>query len=270
MLGFEYGYSLDRPAALVMWEAQYGDFVNAAQVIIDQFIVSAEDKWRRLSGLTLLLPHGLEGAGPEHSSARLERFLMLAAEDNMQIAQPSTPAQYFHLLRRQVLRRWRKPLVVMTPKSLLRHAAAVSTLEELTTGTYQRVIPETTLENGAAVRRVLLCAGKVYYELAQKRTELARQDVAIVRVEQFYPFPYKQLRAALATYRDGTPVVWIQEEPENMGAWSFLRMQFGETLFERLPFSGIYRRASASPATGSASSHRLEQDELIAAAFGGK
>ncbi len=270
VLGFEYGYSLDRPAALVMWEAQYGDFVNAAQVIIDQFIVSAEDKWRRLSGLTLLLPHGLEGAGPEHSSARLERFLMLAAEDNMQIAQPSTPAQYFHLLRRQVLRRWRKPLVVMTPKSLLRHAAAVSTLEELATGTYQRVIPETTLENGAAVRRVLLCAGKVYYELAQKRTELARQDVAIVRVEQFYPFPYKQLRAALATYRDGTPIVWIQEEPENMGAWSFLRMQFGETLFERLPFSGIYRRASASPATGSASSHRLEQDELIAAAFGGK
>jgi 2-oxoglutarate dehydrogenase E1 component len=269
VLGFEYGYSLDRPTALVMWEAQYGDFVNVAQVIIDQFIVTAEDKWRRLSGLTLLLPHGLEGAGPEHSSARLERFLTLAAEDNMQIAQPSTPAQYFHLLRRQALRRWRKPLVVMTPKSLLRHAAAVSTLDALTTGTYQRVIADDAIPNGAEVRRVLMCSGKVYYELAQKRTELARQDVAIIRVEQFYPFPFKQLRAALATYRDGTPVVWIQEEPENMGAWSFLRMQFGEKLFERLPLSGIYRRASASPATGSASSHRLEQEELIAAAFGG-
>ncbi|HVU86763.1 MAG TPA: 2-oxoglutarate dehydrogenase E1 component [Pirellulales bacterium] len=269
VLGFEYGYSLDRPSTLVMWEAQYGDFVNVAQVIIDQFIVTAEDKWRRLSGLTLLLPHGLEGAGPEHSSARLERFLTLAAEDNMQIAQPSTPAQYFHLLRRQALRRWRKPLVVMTPKSLLRHAAAVSPLDALTTGTYQRVIADEVVPNGAEVRRVLMCSGKVYYELAHKRTELARQDVAIIRIEQFYPFPYKQLRAALATYRDGTPVVWIQEEPENMGAWSFLRMQFGDRLFERLPLSGIYRRASASPATGSASSHRLEQDELIAAAFGG-
>ena len=157
----------------------------------------------------------------------------------------------------------------MTPKSLLRHAAAVSPLNALSTGTYQRVIADDAIPNGAEVHRVLMCSGKVYYELAQKRAELARQDVAIIRVEQFYPFPYKQLRAALATYRDGTPVVWIQEEPENMGAWSFLRMQFGDKLFERLPLSGIYRRASASPATGSASSHRLEQAELIAAAFGG-
>ena len=269
VLGFEYGYSLDRPACLVMWEAQYGDFVNVAQVIIDQFIVTAEDKWRRLSGLTLLLPHGLEGAGPEHSSARLERFLTLAAEDNMQIAQPSTPAQYFHLLRRQALRRWRKPLVVMTPKSLLRHAAVVSPLEDLSSGTYQRVLPTMRPGTAAEVRACVMCSGKVYYELLQKRTELARHDVALVRIEQFYPFPYKQLREALAGYRDGTPVVWVQEEPENMGAWWFLRVQFGDRLFDRLPFSGIFRQAGASPATGSASSHRLEQGELIAAAFGG-
>ncbi|HEY1599323.1 MAG TPA: 2-oxoglutarate dehydrogenase E1 component [Pirellulales bacterium] len=269
VLGFEYGYSLDRPACLVMWEAQYGDFVNVAQVIIDQFLVSAEDKWSRLSGLVLLLPHGLEGSGPEHSSARLERFLMLAAEDNIQIVQPSTPAQYFHVLRRQVLRRWRKPLVVMTPKSLLRHAAVVSPFEELSTGTYHRVLPDTAGTPAADVRRVVMCSGKIYYELAQKRSELARNDVALVRIEQFYPFPYKQLREALAGYRDGTPVVWVQEEPENMGAWWFLRVQFGDRLFDRLPFSGICRRAGASPATGSASSHRLEQGELIAAAFGG-
>jgi len=269
VLGFEYGYSLDQPNGLVMWEAQYGDFVNVAAVIIDQFIVSAEDKWRRLSGLVLLLPHGMEGSGPEHSSARLERFLTLAAEDNIQIAQPSTPAQYYHLLRRQAIRRWRKPLVVMTPKSLLRHAAAVSTLEELAEGTYRRVLPDTALSVGAEVRRVLLCSGKVYYELDARRRELGRTDVAILRLEQFYPCPYQQLRAALAGYRDGTPVVWVQEEPENMGAWWFLRMQFGESMFSRLPFSGIFRRAGASPATGSASSHRLEQDELIASAFGG-
>ncbi len=270
VLGFEYGYSLDRPSALVMWEAQYGDFVNVAQVIIDQFLVSAEDKWRRLSGLTMLLPHGMEGSGPEHSSARLERFLMLGAEDNIQIAQPTTPAQYFHLLRRQALRRWRKPLVVMTPKSLLRHAAVVSPLEDLAAGTYQRVIPDSGSAPASEVRRVVMCSGKIFYDLAAKRTELGRNDVALVRIEQFYPIPYKQLRAALAGYRDGTPVVWVQEEPENMGAWWFLRVQFCERLFDRLPFSGIYRRAGASPATGSASSHRLEQDELIAAAFGGQ
>ncbi len=270
VLGFEYGYSLDRPAGLIMWEAQYGDFVNAAQVIVDQFIVSAEDKWRRLSGLVLLLPHGMEGSGPEHSSARLERFLSLAAEDNIQIVQPTTPAQYFHVLRRQALRRWRKPLVVMTPKSLLRHPRVVSTLEDLTVGTYRRVLPDVPLAEGADVRRVILCSGKLYYELEHMRSELGRSDVALVRLEQFYPLPHKELRAALAGYRDATPVVWVQEEPENMGAWRFLRVHFGTALFDRLPFSGIYRAASASPATGSASSHRLEQDELIAAAFGGE
>ncbi|MBI2824960.1 MAG: 2-oxoglutarate dehydrogenase E1 component [Planctomycetia bacterium] len=268
VLGFEYGYSLDCPEGLVLWEAQYGDFVNAADVIVDQFITSAEDKWRRLSGLVMLLPHGLEGAGPEHSSARLERFLSLAAEDNVQIVQPTTPAQLFHVLRRQVVRRWRKPLVVMTPKSLLRHPAVTSTLDDLARGTYQRVLadPQASAEK---VRRVLICSGKVYYDLVEKRGKLSRDDVAIVRLEQLYPFPHRELRTALAAYRDGTPAVWVQEEPRNMGAWRFLHEELGETLFDRLPFSGVYRAASASPATGSTSSHRMEQEELVEAAFGG-
>ena len=206
-MGFEYGYSLDYPEALVLWEAQYGDFVNAAQVIIDQFIVSAEDKWRRLSGLVLLLPHGFEGKGPEHSSARLERFLALAAEDNIQIVVPTTPAQYFHLLRRQVKRRWRKPLVVMTPKSLLRHPQAVSPLEDFSPGsTFRRIIPGPGLGGDRKGRpdRVLLCSGKMYYELLAARAG-ERPDVAVIRIEQLYPRPEKELRAALADVPDGVP-----------------------------------------------------------------
>jgi 2-oxoglutarate dehydrogenase E1 component len=267
VLGFEYGYSLDYPDALVAWEAQFGDFVNVAQVIIDQFIASAEEKWRRLSGLVMLLPHGFEGMGPEHSSARLERFLSLFANDNMQICNPTTPAQFFHLLRRQVVRRLRKPLIVMTPKSLLRSPEAVSSLDELATGRFQRVIPDKAAKG--AVQRVLLCSGKVYYDLEAQRRETGREDVAILRVEQLAPIPTEQLRAALAAYPDGTPVVWVQEEPENMGAWRFLRVHFGERLFDRLPFSGVYRKASASPATGSAGGHKREQRELLAKAFGG-
>lgn len=269
VLGFEYGYSLDWPDGLVAWEAQYGDFCNAAQVIIDQFIVSAEDKWRRLSGLVVLLPHGLEGQGPEHSSARLERFLALAAEENIQIVTPTTPAQYFHVLRRQVLRRWRKPLVVMTPKSLLRHPQAVSSLEDLGGRKFREVLPD---EQGPApehINRVLICNGKVYYDLARRRNELKRDDVALVRIEQLYPLPIEDLRAALAAYSDGTRAVWVQEEPENMGAWRFLRVHLGESLFGRLPFSGVYRAESASPATGSGSSHKLEQERLMSEAFGG-
>jgi 2-oxoglutarate dehydrogenase E1 component len=267
VLGFEYGYSLDCPAGLVAWEAQFGDFVNAAQVIVDQFIASAETKWKRLSGLVMLLPHGFEGMGPEHSSARLERFLELASENNMQIIQPTTPAQYFHALRRQVLRSWRKPLVVMTPKSLLRHPKAVSTLDECAAGAFERVIADVRPDR-PNVEGVLLCSGKVYYELDQHRDELGRQDVAIVRIEQFYPPPMEPLRKALAPYRDGTPVYWVQEEPENMGAWRFLLARFGAELFDRLPFSGVFRRASPSPATGSASSHKMEQKELLMQAFG--
>ncbi len=268
-LAFEYGYSMDRPEALVMWEAQFGDFVNVAQVIIDQFLTSAEDKWRRLSGLALLLPHGLEGAGPEHSSARIERFLSLAAEDNIQVAQPTTPAQIFHLLRRQVLRPWRKPLVVMTPKSLLRLPAASSSLDDLTTGTYQRVIADARpAAQQKKTERVLLCTGKLYYELDKKRTELERDDVAILRLEQLAPFPGETLRRSLAEYRAETPVFWVQEEPENMGAWAHLRVRFLERMFDRHPFAGISRPASASPATGSHASHKLEQEALLAEAFG--
>ena len=267
VLGFEYGYSLDCPNGLVMWEAQFGDFVNAAQVIIDQFIASAETKWRRLSGLTLLLPHGFEGMGPEHSSARLERFLNLSAECNIQIVVPTTPAQYFHALRRQVLRPWRKPLVVMTPKSLLRHPKAVSSIERCATGHFEKVIPDSQPDR-THVEGVLICCGKLYYELEAEREELNRQDVAIVRMDQLYPLPMEPLKAALAPYQDGTPVYWVQEEPENMGAWRFLLARFGGELYDRLPFSGIYRRASPSPATGSASSHKMEQKELLMQAFG--
>ncbi len=266
VLGFEYGYSLDCPDGLVMWEAQFGDFVNVAQVVIDQFIVSAEDKWNRLSGLVMLLPHGFEGQGPEHSSARLERFLLLAAKDNIQVVQPSTPAQIFHCLRRQVLRVWRKPLVVMTPKSLLRHPGCVSSLDDLVSGSFQRVLRDTAVAS-RDVRRILLCSGKVAYELEKRRQDLGRHDVAIVRVEQFYPLPRKALEEALADYAPGTPAVWVQDEPENMGAWRFLRIHFGDKLLDRFPFSGVCRQSAASPATGSKKSHDLEQNELLATAF---
>ncbi|RMH23068.1 MAG: 2-oxoglutarate dehydrogenase E1 component [Acidobacteria bacterium] len=263
VLGFEYGYSLDSPDALVAWEAQFGDFCNVAQVIIDQFITSGEDKWRRLSGLVMLLPHGFEGQGPEHSSARLERFLELAAEDNVQVVNLTTPAQYFHCLRRQVLRPWRKPLVVMSPKSLLRHPEAVSPLDELADGGFQRIIPDGTDLDPGAVRKILLTSGKLYYELAAARRERGVRDVAIVRLEQYYPLAQDRLAAALAPYPAGTPLVWVQEEPCNMGAWSFLRLRLEPELVERWPLERISRPESASPATGSAAAHQLEQSELI-------
>jgi 2-oxoglutarate dehydrogenase E1 component len=267
VLGFEYGYSLDYPEALVGWEAQFGDFWNAAQVIVDQFIAASEDKWRRLSGVTLLLPHGFEGMGAEHSSARLERFLSLAAEDNIQVVQPTTPAQFFHVLRRQVVRRWRKPLVVMTPKSLLRHPRVVSSLDDFASGRFERILRDTVQDRKVDVTRVLMCSGKVYYDLERERERSQRTDVAILRLEQIYPIAHDTLEAALRPYRDGTPVVWVQEEPENMGAWLFLKMWFGDALWGRLPFRGIARPASASPATGSHSSHKKEQEKLIAEAF---
>ena len=267
VLGYEYGYSLVFPDGLVIWEAQFGDFANAAQVIIDQFIASAEDKWRHLSGLVMLLPHGFEGQGPEHSSARLERFLVLAAEDNMQIVMPSTPAQHFHALRRQVARPWRKPLVVFTPKSLLRHPRTVSELDDFAIGRFQRVLPDPD-SDPKHVQRVLLCSGKMYYDLDEARRKSERHDVALVRLEQFYPLPDVQVLDALNVYGEGTPVYWVQEEPENMGAWGFLRWRLGEKLQDRYPFAGITRPASASPATGSSSSHRAEQQVLIEKAFG--
>ncbi len=267
VMGFEYGYSLDWPEGLVMWEAQFGDFVNVAQPIIDQFITSAEDKWRRLSGLVLLLPHGFEGQGPEHSSARLERFLTQAAQDNIQVCNPSTPAQYFHLLRRQVVRPWRKPLVVMSPKSLLRHTRATSSLDELATGRFRRVLGDPDRQ-GKDMSRVLLCSGKTYYELAEHREKQQREDVAIVRLEQYYPLGRDELAAALKSYRKDTPVFWVQEEPENMGAWPYLKRLFCKRLLDRFDFEGVTRAESASPATGSRAAHQLEQSRLIAEAFG--
>ncbi|MDB6035912.1 MAG: 2-oxoglutarate dehydrogenase, subunit, partial [Verrucomicrobiales bacterium] len=267
VLGFEYGYSLDTPKGIVIWEAQFGDFVNVAQPIIDQFIVSAEDKWKRLSGLVMLLPHGFEGMGPEHSSARLERFLAQAAEDNIQVVNASTPAQYFHLLRRQVLRQWRKPLIVMTPKSLLRLPRAVSPIEDLATGGFQRILGDTTVRPDQ-VKQILMCSGKIYYDLDEEREKHARTDIAILRIEQLYPLYPQYLTKALAPYAEGTPVTWVQEEPENMGAWRYLLVRFGESLLGRHPFRGIHRAASSSPATGSASSHKLEQKQILAKAFG--
>jgi 2-oxoglutarate dehydrogenase E1 component len=266
VLGFDYGYSLDCPDGLVLWEAQFGDFVNAAQVIVDQFITSAEEKWRRLSGLVLLLPHAFEGQGPEHSSARLERFLELAVNDNIQVVNPTTPAQYFHLLRRQVLRRWRKPLIVMTPKSLLRHPKVVSALNDLDHGGFQRILGDPTV-SPEGVAGILLCSGKVYYDLLAKRDEIARGDVAILRLEQLYPLRDEQLTEALAPYPPPARVVWVQEEPANMGAWRYLLARFGDRLAGTRPFTGVCRPASASPATGWADLHRSEQQRLLKAAF---
>ena len=266
VLGFEYGYSLDRPAGLTIWEAQFGDFANTAQVIIDQFISSAEDKWKRLSGITLLLPHGFEGQGPEHSSARLERFLTLAAEDNMQVVVPSTPAQYFHLLRRQAIRMWKKPLIVMTPKSLLRHKDAVSPITQLTKGHFQEIIPDSQTSKSDRISRVLICSGKIYYELDSLRAELGRTDVAIIRIEQLYPLDMELLQKTLEAYGPEVPVFWVQEEPRNMGAWYYLRVRFGNTMFNHA-FEGISPPKSASPATGSGTSHKIEQQAILKQAF---
>jgi 2-oxoglutarate dehydrogenase E1 component len=267
VMGFEYGYSLDWPDGLILWEAQFGDFVNAAQVIIDQFLVSAEDKWMRLSGLTLLLPHGFEGQGPEHSSARVERFLVLAAEDNIQICQPSTPAQYFHLLRRQVLRKIRKPLIVFTPKSLLRHPAATSPLSELESGSFRRVLSDTR-EHPEVTSKIFMCSGKVYYELEKTRQERQREDIAIVRLEQLYPLSESMFTEALDGFAPGTPLVWVQDEPENMGPWRYLRNRYGENFLGRFPLSRVSRLESASPATGSPAAHKIEHQRLIDDAFG--
>ena len=271
VLGFEFGFSLDYPDGLVIWEAQFGDFVNGAQVIIDQFIASSEDKWKRLSGLVMMLPHGYEGQGPEHSSARPERFLQLCAEDNIQVANPTTPAQMFHLLRRQVLRRWRKPLVVMTPKSLLRHPLATSSLDEFTTGRFARVLGETEALAPNKVTRVMLCSGKVYYDLIEERRRLGDTKTAIVRLEQLYPWHDQQVAFALSPFPKLRELIWVQEEPQNMGALGFV-----EPRLRRIANTGgaralrmVSRHESASPATGSHKAHVLEQKALLAEAFRG-
>jgi 2-oxoglutarate dehydrogenase E1 component len=265
VLGFEYGYAATEPNSLVIWEAQFGDFANGAQAMIDQYISSGEVKWRRLSGVVMMLPHGYEGQGPEHSSARLERYLQLCAEENMQVVVPSTPAQIFHLLRRQMVRKYRKPLVILTPKSLLRHKQAVSSLEELAGGRFQNVIPDATVS--ARADRVILCAGKVYYELAEARAKHNLQNLAIVRVEQLHPFPTEDVRAELAKH-PGAQVVWAQEEPKNQGAWYFVQEELRPLLASGQTLSVSSRPASASPATGYPSKHVEQQQSLINIAVG--
>ncbi len=266
VLGFEYGYSIAYPDGLVVWEAQFGDFANAAQVIIDQFIASAEDKWHSLSGLVMLLPHGFEGQGPEHSSARLERFLTMAADDNIQVVYPTTPANHFHCLRRQVLRKWRKPLIVMTPKSLLRDPRATSPIEDFTHGTFRRYIPD-DLDSKRDIRRVIMCSGKVFYDLHTEREQRGRRDVALIRLEQLTPMRREAWQEVLAPYGSDISVYWVQEEPQNMGAWRHVRGEYGDVFPDRRPLVGVARAASASPATGSAGSHKLEQQRLLEEAF---
>ena len=263
VLGFEYGYSRDYPEALVLWEAQFGDFANGAQIIIDQFIASGEDKWGLLGGVVMLLPHGYEGQGPEHSSARLERYLQLAAHDNIQICQPSTAAQYFHLLRRQAMRGWRKPLIVFTPKSMLRNPDASSPLASFELPRFQTVLPETEVQ---AVKRLLLCTGKIGHELRIERAKHKDSTTGIVFVEQLYPWPEAELTAEVARHPEAREIVWVQEEPDNMGALSFVVPRLRRLFPERKVLS-IKRSAAASPATGSAKAHDLEQKTLISLAL---
>ncbi len=267
VMGFEYGYATTEPNSLVLWEAQYGDFANGAQVIIDQFISSGEAKWERFCGLVLLLPHGYEGAGPEHSSARLERFLQLCAENNMQVCVPSTPAQMFHMLRRQMRQSFRKPLIVMTPKSLLRHELSVSALEDLSGGGFARVIGEVDDVPAQQVQRIVFCSGKVYFDLLQARRKEALRDVALVRLEQLYPFPSEEYQAMLNRYPNAREVVWCQEEPQNQGAWYQIRHRLQELVMGRRPVLYAGRRPSAAPATGIAKIHEIEQQTLVAAAL---
>ncbi|MDR2127810.1 MAG: 2-oxoglutarate dehydrogenase E1 component [Burkholderiaceae bacterium] len=268
VLGFEYGYASSDPNSLVIWEAQFGDFVNGAQVLIDQFIASGEVKWGRVNGVTLMLPHGYEGQGPEHSSARLERFMQLSADLNMQVVQPTTASQIFHVLRRQMIRDLRKPLVIMTPKSLLRNKDATSPLSEFTKGSgFQTVIGDQGDLDAAKVKRVVVCSGKVYYDLVKKRAEKEVDDVAILRIEQLYPFPHKVFAAELRKYPNATEIVWCQDEPQNQGAWFFVQHYIHENMLadQKLGYAG--RQASASPAVGYAHLHQEQQKALVNAAF---
>jgi 2-oxoglutarate dehydrogenase E1 component len=264
VMGFEYGYSRDYPETLTLWEAQFGDFANGAQIIIDQFVAAGEDKWLLLSGLVLLLPHGYEGQGPEHSSARIERYLQLAANDNIQIAQPSNAAQYFHLLRRQALRPWRKPLVLFTPKSMLRHPDATSPLSDLSRPRFQTVLPDTAVQNA---ERVLVCTGKIGHELRVERKRRKDERTAIIFLEQLYPFPEAELTAALGQHAGAREIVWVQEEPANMGALWYVLPRL-RRLARPTPVRSVKRSAGASPATGSAKAHELEQKTLLTLAFG--
>jgi len=273
VLGFEFGYSVADPLTLVIWEAQFGDFANGAQIMIDNFISAAESKWGQPSGLVMLLPHGYEGQGPEHSSARIERYLALSAENNWFVANCTTPAQYFHLLRRQMYgghdrRGTRKPLVVFTPKSLLRHPKAVSTPHDFTTGGFLELLSDGAAVDASRVSRVVICSGKIYYDLAAGCEQAKADHVALVRVEQLYPFAADQARDILARYPDTAEVVWAQEEPRNMGAWRFMEEQFAPLLdATRRGLRYVGRPESASPATGSGRRHQQEQSEIVADAL---
>jgi len=266
VMAFEYGYATTEPNTLVVLEGQFGDFANGAQVVIDQFISSGDAKWGRLCGLTLFLPHGYEGQGPEHSSARLERFLQLCAEHNMQVCVPSTPAQMFHMIRRQMLRSFRKPLIVMTPKSLLRHKFSVSPLSSLATGSFELVIPDDANIKADKVKRIVFCSGKVYYDLIEGRQIHNVTDVAIVRIEQLYPFPVEQYAEVIASYPNAEGIVWCQEEPQNQGAWYQIRHRLQEPLGEQeLFYAG--RPGAAAPASGVFKLHLQQQQALVEAAL---
>jgi 2-oxoglutarate dehydrogenase E1 component len=265
-LGFEYGYALSNPAALVLWEAQFGDFVNGAQVILDQYLVAAEDKWGQHNGLVLLLPHGMEGQGPEHSSARLERFLQMCAEDNIQVAYPTTAGQYFHMLRRQVRRDVRKPLVVMTPKQPLRMKESRSMVEELTRGSFEEVLDDPFVADRNSVTRVVLCSGKVAWDAMSERAKRSA-PVAVVRVEQLYPFPEAQINDVLSRYPNAKQVMWLQEEPENMGAWYFVEHRIWRLKDRGYDLRHVARVESGSPATGSKVVHDQELAELMDSTF---
>ena len=266
VLAFDYGYASSEPNALVIWEAQFGDFANGAQVVFDQFISSCEAKWGRFCGLTVFLPHGYDGQGPEHSSARLERFLQLCARENMQVCQPSTPAQMFHLLRRQVIRPYRKPLIVMSPKSLLRHKLSTSTLDKVTNGRFKLVIDEID-ENIAkdAVTRLLICSGKVYYDLLEARRGNEAGNIAIIRLEQLFPFPQREMKRVIDSYPNATEVVWVQEEPKNQGGWYYMQSRgtMIGCLSARHAFGYAGRIYSASPAVGSLGLHLAQQKKLV-------
>ena len=267
VLAFEYGYSTARPMELVIWEAQFGDFANGAQVVIDQFIASGEAKWGRLCGLVMMLPHGYEGQGPEHSSARLERYLQLCADYNIQVCVPSTPAQMFHLLRRQMLRLSRKPLVIMSPKSMLRHKESTSSLEDLSKGRFQPVIPEVESLEPKKVRRIIACSGKIYYELMAYRSEHNITNMAIIRIEQLYPFPHDDFQVEIERYSKAKEVIWCQEEPGNQGAWHRIQHYLVRHMREDQELGYALRPSSASPSVGYLARHKFKQNELIVAAF---
>jgi 2-oxoglutarate dehydrogenase E1 component len=267
-VGFEYGYAQANKNALVLWEAQFGDFVNGAQIIIDQYIVAAEDKWQQTNGLVLLLPHGFEGQGPEHSSARIERFLTLCAEDNIQVVNATTAAQYFHVLRRQMHREVRKPLVMFTPKQPLRMAQSRSKVSDLESGSFQEVLEDPSVADPSAIRRVVFCSGKVAWDAMAER-DRRQAPVAVVRVEQLYPFPIDQMLAVLARYSNAREVVWLQEEPSNMGPWNFVEHRFWRVKEQGYDLRHVARVESGSPATGSKTVHDQELADLLEATFTG-